>query len=123
VIADTLVIAASRMKSKAAFAMPITAPVMELFGPPPAVAFFGPGGEGFIFSADGTRPFAGYSRPKAALDLAIAALRERDGRGPMEPRSSPRTGSGRPRRSLTPAGAEVAPLLRNHHGSRHTGVM
>jgi hypothetical protein len=73
------------MKSKAAFAMPVTAPVLALFGPPSAVAFFGPGGEGFIFSADGSGPFAGYSRPKAALDAAIAALRQRDGRPPMEP--------------------------------------
>jgi integrase len=85
VIADTLVIPANRMKSKAAFAMPITAPVMELFGPPPAVAFFGPAGEGYIFSADGTRPFAGYSRPKAALNEAIAVLRQRERRPPMEP--------------------------------------
>jgi integrase len=85
VIADTLVIPASRMKSKDALAMPIAAPVAELFGPPPAVAFFGPGGEGFIFSTDGRRPFGGWSRPKRALDEAIAAIRQREGREPMEP--------------------------------------
>jgi hypothetical protein len=51
---DVLVIPVARSKSKAAIAMPITAPVLALFGPR---------GDGYIFGWD--RPFTAWSRPKA----------------------------------------------------------
>jgi integrase len=111
----TLVIPASRMKSKSAFAMPVTAPVLALFGPPPAVAYFGPGGEGFIFGADGRQPFAGYSRPKAALDAAIAALRKRQGRPAMEPwRHHDLRRSGRSLMSRIGIAADIAERVLDH---------
>jgi integrase len=72
---DTWLIPAERYKSGLPNAVPLTKA---------ARALLGEAGTGFVFSTDGgKRPFSGFSKAKAQLDIAIAALRKHDGRKPM----------------------------------------
>ena len=58
--------------------VPLTPAVLELLGKPQK--------KGFVFSTtNGAKPFSGFSKPKRALDEAIAELRTFDKRKPMPP--------------------------------------
>jgi integrase len=75
---DVWTIPAARSKTGVENAVPLTAQVKNLLGPAQKT--------GFVFSSDGGQTaFGGYSKPKAALDAALAALRKRDKRPPMTP--------------------------------------
>jgi integrase len=70
------VIPARRYKTGIEHAVPLTESVKGLLGPRRK--------SGYVFSSDGgERSFSGFSKSKAALDAAIAALRKRSGRSPM----------------------------------------
>jgi integrase len=69
-------IPAARYKTKRDHVVPLTRAVLELLGEPRA--------EGFVFSTDGGHhPIAGFGKPKASLDRALAALRAAAGRDAM----------------------------------------
>jgi integrase len=73
---DVWTIPAERSKTGAKNAVPLTAQVKALLGPAQKA--------GFVFSSNGGRTaFGGYSKPKAALDVALAELRKRQKRSPM----------------------------------------
>ena len=78
---DIWVIPASRYKSKVDHTIPLSAAAKALIGSKPE----GRKGNGrYVFSTtDGVKPFSGFSKAKLALDKAIAAIREREGREPM----------------------------------------
>jgi integrase len=70
------VIPARRYKTGIEHAVPLSEAVRELLGPRRK--------SGYVFSSDGgERSFSGFSKSKARLDAAIAALRKRSGRPPM----------------------------------------
>jgi integrase len=79
---DIWVIPASRYKSKVDQAIPLSAPAKALIGSKPEGGRKGNGWYTFS-TTDGEKPFAGFSKAKSALDKAIAADREREGREPM----------------------------------------
>jgi integrase len=85
---DVWVIGAGRYKTKVEHAVPLVAAVRKLIdaellrGQPKGAK---PRKTGFVFSSDGgARSFSGFSKSKVALDAAIAALRKRNGRPPMD---------------------------------------
>ena len=75
---DVWTIPAERSETGVENDVPLTAQVKSLLGPAQKT--------GFVFSSDGGQTaFGGYSKPKAALDVALAALLKRDKRPPMTP--------------------------------------
>ncbi len=68
-----------RMKNHLAHAVPLTDAALSLIGHRPAHAL----GDYIFSNTGGKLPFSGYSKAKAALDAAVNAMREKDGRGPM----------------------------------------
>jgi integrase len=76
-------IPAARYKTKRDHAIPLSARARELIA---SAAPDKPAKNAhFVFSTtSGTKPFSGFSKSKTALDKAIAELREREGRPPME---------------------------------------
>jgi integrase len=71
------VIPASRDKTKAQQAVPLSDAVIGLLGERR---------KGFVFSSDGGKtPFSGFSKAKKALDLRLAEIRKQAGRPPMQP--------------------------------------
>jgi integrase len=80
---DLWIIPAARYKTKRDHVIPLSAMAREVLGaaPPPKQRK----NDYFIFSTtQGAKAFSGFSKAKAALDDAIAAIREKDGRAPME---------------------------------------
>ena len=72
------VIPAPKYKTKISHTVPLTDAVQHLLGAPQK--------RGFVFTTTaGEKAFGAYSWSKVRLDAAIAALRQRDGRKPMEP--------------------------------------
>jgi integrase len=76
-------IPAARYKTKLDHVIPLSAPAREL------IASAAPDkptkNAHFVFSTtSGTKPFSGFSKAKTELDEAIADIREREGRPPME---------------------------------------
>jgi integrase len=73
----------ARYKTKLDHVIPLSAPAREL------IATAAPDKQAknahFVFSTtDGAKPFSGFSKAKRELDKAIADIREREGRPPME---------------------------------------
>jgi integrase-like protein/Arm domain-containing DNA-binding protein len=88
IVGDVWVIGAGKYKTKIEHAVPLVAAARNLIdaellrGQPKGAR---PRKTGFVFSSDGgERSFSGFSKSKAALDAAIAALRKRNGRRPMD---------------------------------------
>jgi len=76
---DVWVIPGARYKNKKDHAVPLSAAARKLIGTPKK-------GSGYVFSTTaGTVPFSGFSKTKDALDQAIAEIRAKAGREPMEP--------------------------------------
>jgi integrase len=73
---DTWIIPPERSKTGVENLVPLTAPVLTLLGKRRKT--------GYVFSNGEDRPLTGYSKAKRELDRAIAAIRQRDGRPPME---------------------------------------
>jgi integrase len=80
---DVWTIPAARYKTKREHVIPLSADAAELIRTATPAK---PGKNAhFIFSTtNGAKAFAGFSKAKRGLDEAIAAIRERDGREPME---------------------------------------
>lgn len=81
---DVWTIPAARYKTKRDHVIPLSAAAAELIR---AQAPSKPGKNAhFIFSTrkNNDKAFAGFSKAKAKLDEAIAAIREREGRGPID---------------------------------------
>jgi integrase len=76
-------IPAARYKTKLDHVVPLSAPARELIA---SAAPDKPAKNAhFVFSTtSGAKPFSGFSKAKAELDKAIADIREREGRPPME---------------------------------------
>jgi integrase len=74
---------AARYKTKLDHVIPLSAPARELIA---SAAPAKPARNAhFVFSTtDGAKPFSGFSKAKRELDKAIAEIREREGRPPME---------------------------------------
>ena len=73
---DIWTIPAERYKTGTENVVPLTDAVLQLLGKRTK--------GGFVFSTtNGQLPFGGFSKPKAALDKAVALLRKRDKRKPM----------------------------------------
>jgi integrase len=80
---DVWTIPAARYKTKLDHVIPLSAPARELIT---AAAPDRPAKNAhFVFSTTaGAKPFSGFSKAKTALDKAIADIRQREGRPPME---------------------------------------
>jgi integrase len=75
---DVWTIGRARYKTKRDHLVPLSGMACELIGTPKE-------GSRFLFSTTGGDvPFAGFSKAKDALDEAIADIRKKDGREPME---------------------------------------
>jgi len=76
---DVWVIPGARYKNKRDHAVPLSAAARKLIGKPKK-------GSGYVLSTTGgTVPFSGFSKAKDALDEAIAEIRAKARREPMEP--------------------------------------
>jgi len=74
---DLWTIPKARYKTKVDHTIPLTAMARELIGSPKS---------GFVFSTTGgSLPISGFSKSKAQLDKALALVRAKAGRQPMEP--------------------------------------
>jgi integrase len=79
---DLWTIPGARYKTKLDHVIPLTAAARALIGEKPAKA---KKNAWFIFTTtDGAKPFSGFSKAKAELDRAVAEIREKAGRSPME---------------------------------------
>lgn len=80
---ELLTIPGERYKTKLDHVIPLTSQARALIGGRPHGAN---GNSWFVFSTThGAKPFSGFSKPKVALQKAIAEIREREGRPPMQP--------------------------------------
>jgi integrase len=81
---SVLTVPAARMKGKRDHAAPLTPTIHKLLGDRPKQEDLK--SHPYIFSTDyGATPCTGYSKGKAALDKAIAAVRKKAGRDPVPP--------------------------------------
>src|SRR5260370_947431 len=110
-----------RMKGKLDHLVPVTTALQVLIGEQPKDWCERP----YVFSTTGgKRPFSGYSKAKAALDRAVAALRKREGRQPMRAWTMQRDVRRTPRTLLTRAGvpSEIAERVVAHEITGVEGV-